>query len=1788
MASNKTVFKRPLIHLSVSCATIALLFLVARPSIASVTQMGGTPILSTDTIEAKGRQETLLKVPAPGRYAVTATSDQGTAVSIINKMTGPGPSSGIPGEENGRIDLLLDEGEYKIIARSHKDGSGKAKLEAHTFTELNAPGIPLLIENKPVTEQLGDFEQRSYWLRITQATDIILEATGRNLSDLRFWKNGSWLYDALPTTETLDPLPGRPLRAYRMALKLQPGLYLLTAYGGPSEPWAEADELHPFYLRYGIPKLPEAGRKRFEIGPAGIDRFLIPAQASYYRLELPESVEASLRVETFSVSRPFNRGGRSVRITKKSRLPVAEINTRPTSGYKLVTVTGSAGQPFILQHFDARDSRQFRKSGAFWLSTIHSGDPHDSVDATALLFEHSSGRSPIFRTEDVIELGPDTPWSRRFNLLEEGTVYLKILQAGKYTVNAPGSDILIKIEPFMITRPRDYREPDFTSPGKAWDLDRGYHVLTAKPLKKGIVTLSISAEKKESGVLDKTISWIKSNSPDGMFNQDDNREFQTPSAIFEKIDLKYNTNYTLYINRQPGVRAGMVLRPLPLDLSDALPLSLLPGQTVSVPFRLQKGPGTIRAIAEDGSPLQLSLGGGEWSDSVRAGSSATLQVRNPGDNIAVASVWLEEDWDRPETPLGPLPSSALRTLPKFTNINDTAPLYFDLNRRANRTFMIKVREPAFYNLESTGLLDIEGNLRAKIITSLGRDSGSGTGRNFFVGRYLREGDYQVTVAARGQSAGHLGLGLTKSALSEGGDLREGIPARATLLQGQGIVYTLNVSKPGTFRLTGYGLDRILPFRLEDKEGWPLITPNRPMDRNIDLPEGTFRIVLLPEKVKSRRVVLVSRVSVEGEVTGHGPHSISLNTQYENVWQEPEKGNKRLPDVWTFDLAASADIAVSMTGEMEGKLVQVAGKGHGIEPVAIPTTGWEGRLNEGKYRFEAVCSRVNNRVPYKLRISTNTLLAGLSRRALAPVDILLSVGSGGLIEVSSFGKEDVRARLINREGIPVARQDDRPNDWNFQINRQLDPGDYTLQVRPVGRRNASFTASMEAFGEQEGNRIKMPAQMEIIPADGITVLPMKIKGSGVINLAVRSDENVGLALDRESGDGGWETVWSGSGTTIAAMVPIVDPKTDLRLRLWSMDRRNLPVLLTADLLKIKSVPEAQIIKGIMAPVSKERRRAFALAAVETTRPGLFVAESGNRNISGTDSAMTPFTMGTDGFLRAGSEGFWFLAEDTLGSESAADDDRTDATDTIDFTMGMGAFIDDTDDSQDSLFRISARRYTLSGHDHVQLALTPGEKVTLDVEGGKGLVLVEATSLGGQPGVRFSENSKNNGVVMAVAKRSAAAVLLGAKSPSAMVFNAGDTVKKMNLKLTRRVYPNPQSGNLSWGQSEGQLEKARDTSVVYSLPPGNKRVRISASIGVTAALLENDRVTSVSWAGTDSLDEMLITEADQLVLMLTGNDPARYALQVLPHGDKGTFNPLTESKPFEHRFIDGGTARIRVKGIMGARLKVEGTVDEVTLVTSSGQVLNGTDLALTEGDSELIIRHDPGYVITWIENGKRKTGLWGENDPSSSRSLSKPEIVPLTDDSAAIEFDTDKPSVVHIRTNEPVVIRSMVPGSLDRTEVHPDGGRVDLYLPEGRGEAWIRGLGGTTLTGTTQVSFTPVIRTGEGLGPEILIPGGESRFFSFKVDRRGQVGIGVRGDSDVVRCLLQDMTGKTLGEGVVQMPTLEPGEYLIRLTVPPDMEPVRARPAVVGLTLPGTGPPEEEIRKYLEMAGMKGGQ
>ena len=212
---------------------------------------------------------------------------------------------------------------------------------------------------------------------------------------------------------------------------------------------------------------------------------------------------------------------------------------------------------------------------------------------------------------------------------------------------------------------------------------------------------------------------------------------------------------------------------------------------------------------------------------------------------------------------------------------------------------MKAEKPALYRLQSTGLLATAGNLRSRTNPSFVRKSQNGIGRNFSLQQYLREGDYLVTVEAEGESAGHYGLELTRTAIRNGGFLTSGIPARATLEPGQAIAYYFKITNPGEFRVRAIGEGRTFRCRLEDEGGWPVVPPDGEADISRYFPPGQYRIVILPEVTTARLVARIDPTPRQRRYRGHGPHALRLDERITHIWMESEGNDPRTPDRWDF-------------------------------------------------------------------------------------------------------------------------------------------------------------------------------------------------------------------------------------------------------------------------------------------------------------------------------------------------------------------------------------------------------------------------------------------------------------------------------------------------------------------------------------------------------------------------------------------------------------------------------------------------------------------------------------------------------------------------------------------------------------------------------------------------------------------------------------------------------------------------------------------------------------------------
>ncbi len=1729
------------------CALVPLLLLCGLyPAGLHAASLASQAVLSKFDLPAQGRQESILTITAFGRYAVTVKSDQGTALQLIDRMAGPGTISGVAGERDGRLDLFLERGDYKIVTHGHDKASGTIRLEAHPFSEKNAPQSPALVEYKLIETEVNDFEQVSYWLDVKERKRVVLEAAGRNLADLRLWKDGAWLVDAAPVIETVQPKTGQPLRVCRLAPELEQGLYLLTAYGGVALPWAE-DGGHPFYMRSGIPELGSVTRKRFKISPFGTDRFIVPGSSTYFRTELPEARELSLQSGWINLSDPFSNNGQIKNIQKNSLPPVAELFTEgKTNAKHIVTVTGEPGMPYVFQHFELKYSYSFQGSGDYWISSVHSGHPQDSVDATAIMASGSDmyGIRPMM--EQTIELDQTTGYSRRANLLETLTLFLKIKTKGRYQIIAQGVEARFLIEPFLISRPREYSRPKAQPAGYTWDLDAGYYTLTVDPEKKGIMDLIIRPAS--------WVSWVW-----GKLDLDKGKTVQPVSAAirFPRVSLNRDQWYTVYMNRQPEVKTGFVVRPLPLDLTDPLPVTQRPDESVIVPFQVSEE-GIVRAEAEDGSLMDLSVDKGPWQKTFNVGAGKhSVSVRLTAKNTINYALYVEPRRLSAETGLPAISQTALDSLPKFPVLANTKPLFFDLDRNSSSTFNVQADKSALFQIQSTGLLATEGNLRSRTTPQFVRESENGKGRNFFIRQYLHEGDYQITVASKGQSKGHLGLTMEKSGLIQGGYLTNRTPARLSLPAGKAAAYQFVVTKAGEYRVRAFGLGRKLKWRLEDKEGWPVVTPNTKADITRIFEKGTYRLIILPESTDAKIVTVIDPVKRGRRFKGHGPHVLPLALPVDHTWTEPISGKARQPDKWKFELPADGDISIELTGEMQADLLKINSDGTATRTAFIPPVrGWQGTLQAGSYRIEAVSMRINNQAAYRLVVSPRSLMTGMSRDISVPSVVPIAIGQAGVAELSSFGDVDVKARLMIDDGTLIAENDDRPDDWNFHIVTTLKPGNYRLYVDQSGPGHGTCTVSLRVPKEEGKNALILPTSAKIKLSDAVQIFPLTLPSRGeLLMLSAPARENVGLAVE-VSDQGGWKTIGTTSGRNTHLEIPLLNTRPSIsnvryRLRIWSMDYRHTSVELSAQFISPRQFSESDLKKGIHLPLVEGSKTPIAAAVVRIERGGLLRIPEEFQHLRWSAEVLRSCSQ-PENYLPVQHGFIWITGETT--TRGPAPEARAERA-------GLG-----------------------SGEDKaIQVRMNGGENMLCDLAGDwRGPVMAIASSRIGRPAAELIEQEKNEPVNtnrLVVGEHGSLSLSLHPKNPAVKLWAASPVDEPFEVRLLQISFPAPESASAKEGL-HGAIagKKAR----VYELPNGKKRMRISLSEALVAALQKDDAVASVHWAEGNAFTETFETDADRLLLLHMREEEDHFAIELSPLIADVSTRALAIGVPFEEVMLNSGRLRLSVDAgetRIKRTLHVRGA-KKALFTDKLGNVIPGNDMDIDERNGVLIIDHGPGPLLAWLDRpGEEAADLWALTKKPDRTSITLPALLPLDGKSHAYRIDAGKPVMLHVRSATPLATYLDRGDKTPDVEVHSRGVMLDAYLPRGSGEVRLRALNGGRMSGQVSISGSPVLPTDEGLGPEVLLAAGATRLFSFTVREESMIGAGVKADSDAVDMEILNSAGAVLGRGVAQMLRLKPGVYLMKLHAFDTGRPVKAQPALVGLKTPDTGPPPDEITKYL---------
>ena len=808
--------------------------------------------------------------------------------------------------------------------------------------------------------------------------------------------------------------------------------------------------------------------------------------------------------------------------------------------------------------------------------------------------------------------------------------------------------------------------------------------------------------------------------------------------------------------------------------------------------------------------------------------------------------------------------------------------------------------------------------------------------------------------------------------------------------------------------------------------------------------------------------------------------------------------------------------------------------------------------------------------YNIQVQTLQLLPGQQRLVNVPGTIDVAVGENELVELSSYGRSDVRARLYDAQSALVAQSDDRADDWNFLIARKLTPGQYRLSVEAVSGSTAdttpSTTVSMQTPVTRLEQALTLPAQRDVNGAE-VHVYPIAVPSQPtLLVLQADADDTTRLSVEAKQ-NADWRLLGSAFGKAARLIVPLEPAALEsLQVRVWSVDHRDSVLHFNAQSLVPESYGETRLqLFGVKPQLLPGKAPRLAVAALALERPGVFQLQS--------------------------HEGLLWSAQVNHALSAATGDLLIGSGNTV----WIGALLQE--DQTAPRIKAARLRWESSQAQGLPLSLAANQTAQVDMSAaGDAALLVVAESRVGRAGVQLLNQNEaaQSGVStrrFATAERNTASVLIGPRDPVAKLWNAEPGAGQMDVTLRQTRFNTLGKQSVDYGQFHQSL--APHAALRLQLPKGAKRVALTLAPQMAAVMDHEGRISATHWSGGSPLNESVDSEADALVMLNAGEDEQAFELLIDALPDTLSFGAINARDRFlQRRFANAGQTRISVditpkpatvpdNQANGEALHLRGDV-QGTYLQGDGSVLQGKDFTIS-ASGILLLRHQPGLFMAWLD--------------SDAAEITTPLQAPLTLDTGtaqtiglqgrqlALSVEVTADCLLQLRSESPLVTKILHSGLPQIVELHPNGANYAVYLPQGRASLQLQSIGAESLSGELFIRTAAIEPLQEGVGPATLLSGGGAKLYRFHLKQAGPIGLGVQASSDVVSGILMTRAGKEIGRGVIQMPTLEPGDYVYALSVPQTSAPVRVRPVLVGSEPPGTGPPVEVIQQYLQQAGRK---
>ncbi|MBV8913775.1 MAG: hypothetical protein JOZ05_12145 [Acetobacteraceae bacterium] len=1618
---------------------------------------------------AAEQTDAILRVTSPGRFALAAHSATGVALQLVDQLTGPAEIVGDAGVRDGRTDVLLDIGTYRLRAFAAKGATGEVRLTADPFGDA-APPRALPLGGETFSAELRDGQQRAFWLLVPPSGAVQIEAAGRALADLRLWRVGRELVGLEPTTSTIEPQPGRPMLDLRLSGKVEPGVYLAAAYGGPALPWADRSAGMPFHVRGGLSEALAEGWASGPVGPFGSERYVAPSFAGVFRLDLPQPDAAELRVDDSSAV-----------LEKRSREPHAVLRGNPGK-VGIVEVRGLQGQAFTLRASAPALGRSVTRPGSYWVSAVANGAGGDEAPATVLLQRTDPKLPARIVASNLPRLAPGSAWRGRFNLRGPTSLLFE---------NAVGGPVALTTSGISLgSEPGGYAQ---------YDAPADTYVLRLRP-PSGV-----------QGVIDVTVG------PPGIQPPRPQTMPTDPVVPLGVQEVGPGQSLQLVAQSGPGLETGLSARPVPVALAEGPVFATqAPGSgALSVPVALAPG-GTLSARELDGADIQIAD-----APAPGGGRLITIPASDRPRTVVLA-------WRRTAVPADIPPPPQAATIP---TLRPGVPLPFDLARDEQRGFALEVAQGGLYRVETLGRLRTSGRIASAFIPELDAAEANGAGQNFLLQDWLRAGRYRVDVQAR-DSAGHLAVAASPAPLADGATLAAESSVRASMPAGSGVAFPVRIEREGQYHFDLLSLGKPFTVRLDDADGWPATRPGPTSALDEKLRPGTYRLLVSPEPVARRVVARLHEVVEPAAISGHGPHELPFGAQQSATWREPfGRSDPRTPDVWTFELAGPAEVTLRIDDGMVAELRR------DDRTLARLTKRWSGRLEAGAYRVEATSQGRNDRLDYAIRLEAKEIQPGETRTVTLPATIPFALAEGRVATLTTWGSVPVKAVLRRADGTEVVRAGARADDWNIAISRPLPQGAYRLELaaavppsggsatpqdpgvvpaadEPDQASGGDDKPDMDDQDAQTAPRSEQPDSSEsadagdqarqsvelrlALPSGGaVQAVPLPNAAPGTLIAGQTSGDGASvLAIEREDGDG-WRMVALDQGTT-----PLVAAAADASaqpwlLEAWSIDGSAPPQVRSAVL---AAEPQAS---GAVT-LSKVGSLDLAAARVRLPAPGLVQVEGVSLAAGSPGHAAEPVEGGQAS--AQGGEEIWVLAPEP-GTASVV-----------------------------PLQFEAERAVTVPAGGTValpELPRSPGRMRLWHAESGAGQPVFASR----EPGA-VALNS-------AIAPAEAGTVLANGTGAEALPVR----LAPLDLQLLPDTGPGP------------ALLPPRAALPVRL--PGPGRVSLTLSPG-TAALSER----AAAWAGDGPLARDVFA-AGGITLVNTTEAPAPVTVQWTEEAPWPELQPGRVIK----RFF-GASGSIDLVAASGGTVAVAGDA-ELLVWGDDGRVRRGRVIRI-EDAARVTVTHAPGAVV--VSMAGFGVSPWAL---APVQQIDLPYAAALSGPAMALGVAPDRPVLLHVVTTAPVLI-----GVGDHPpELFAAGAEFHRALP---GESTVLRLYSPhdgPLSGTVELAAEALRPAKEGVGESVAVAPGGSAAFAFSLARSATVGVGVRADPDRAQVRLLNAKGAVVGEGIAQLQKLPAGSYVLEARVPPDAPPTLIRPAVVGMTPPGHGPPPDVVQHYLELVGLK---